>query len=142
MVFADGIAYRDETFWKDNRLNNAYIKAYTEISWNDVDITKESATPKDINFKNISTKVVEYIKSKFDNILFIIQDDDANEIADHLVILDNRIILVHNKFSSEEESGLRVDDVQVVIAQLLKNIRFFLPVSYDNKKNRLWNNII
>jgi hypothetical protein len=142
IIFNDGFAYRDETFWKDNRLTKIYKKSLISMSWDNVDITKESSKSKQTGMINISERVTQFVKEEVSDLLYIIDDDSANEIADHIVITKNKIILIHDKFSSKVKSGLRIDDLQVVIAQAMKNIRFYLPISYENKYERMLKNLI
>jgi hypothetical protein len=70
-----------------------------------------------------------------------INDNGAYEIGDCLFISDDRIILIHAKYSSDRIPGLRIEDIQVVASQAIKNIRFFNHQSYtDHVLERLFKN--
>jgi len=138
LIFESGIAYRDRTFWRDNRLNNIFNDSCCDIKWDDVDIKRESKEARDKNKKNISTALENYIKLRFHNEKYIlINDNGANEIADHICVFEDHIILIHEKYSSQDKPGLRAGDVQEVIAQALKNMRYFIPLDYEESIDRL-----
>jgi hypothetical protein len=138
-VFPDGIAFRNGACWKDNRMTNPFKKSENKsIDWSGIDIKKESK----VNGRKdtIADALERYFLQQ--GIKVGINDDGANEVADLIVVTsDNTLILVHSKYSSNEKAGLRVDDIQVVISQAIKNLRFFIPVwilkeieDWDNKQ--------
>jgi hypothetical protein len=122
-------AYRDFECWEDNRLNKVFSEAEHSISWSGVNITKESedASP-DLN---ILQRLDAHFRADGD-LLFGCIDDGSSEIADYLAVYENRVILVHAKFSSDVTPGLRIGDIQVVASQTVKNVRFFLPTGYSD----------
>jgi hypothetical protein len=122
-LFEDGIAYVDGEYFKDNRFSRPYNRSIGDaIDWTNVDIRKESEDAVEGD-KNISQAVEEYLTSL--NPLIGINDNGANEVADFIAIVQNRFILVHAKYSASRVPGLRVDDLQTVISQAIKNLRFF-----------------
>ncbi|MEN2507691.1 hypothetical protein V8Z77_12330 [Stutzerimonas stutzeri] len=141
ILFEEGIAFRERSFWKDNRLSTPFTKdIYTDIYWNDVDIRKEDSPSKDPKKISIAQKTEEYLSSQISalEILAIIKDGGANEAADHMVICKDKIILVHEKFSSKSTAGLRIDDLQVVASQLIKNIRYLFPSAHNSQLDRFF----
>lgn len=145
LIFNEGCAFRDGSFWQDNRLTTTFSKSVNlDISWSGVDIRKEASASKNPKLICISERTKEHLFSLItkENILAIIEDDGANEIADHIVVCRGKIILVHEKFSSKPTPGLRVDDLQVVSSQLIKNIRYLFPKSHKDKDQRLFDNAI
>lgn len=143
ILFDNAYAYRDESHWFDNRLKHPFVsKTYKEISWNGVDITAEAKAPKAPFLKNISDATLDYIYERIDSdeILAVIEDNGANEVADHIIVCKDHLVLSHEKFSEEDYSGLRVGDLQVVIAQAIKNMKYFFPISYNERIIRLFDN--
>lgn len=111
-----------------------FSKVRTDISWKGIDITKESfiAGRKD----TIGDAILRYLKAK-GRPGVVICDDGSNEVADYLVVGDGRVVLIHAKFSEKSAVGLRVDDVQVVLAQCLKNLQFFQWAALEPYVGRL-----
>ncbi|AKF48575.1 hypothetical protein ACQJ22_11020 [Pseudomonas fragariae (ex Marin et al. 2024)] len=145
ILFEEGYAYREHSFWKDNRLTTPFKKdSYTDIDWSQVDIRKEASQPDDITKICIAeqTELYLYDRIKEFGIVAIIKDDGANEAADHLVVCKDRLILVHEKFSMRSKKGLRIDDLQVVASQLIKNIRYLFPSAHAERSHRFFNNAI
>lgn len=131
ILFDEPYAYRDEECWEDNRLKKEFTNISGEIDWSEVDIKKESrksATGK----LNILDKIEEHFSSQPD-VIFQCKDDGANEIADYMVLYENKIILIHSKYASSPEPNLSIGDIQVVASQTVKNARFFLSSGYSNK---------
>jgi hypothetical protein len=60
----------------------------------------------------------------------VINHNGSGEVADLIVVTENRFILINAKYSAQLFAGLRVDDIQVVCSQALKNIRFFMSDAY------------
>lgn len=145
LIFEEGVAFRERSFWKDNRLNTPFTKeVYSTIPWTDVDIRKEDSAPKDPQKMSIADKVEAYLLDNKDQlkILALIKDGGANEAADHVVICSDRILLIHEKFSQKSKKGLRIEDLQVVASQLIKNIRFLFPASHKPQINRFFDNAV
>ena len=145
LIFEEGVAFRERSFWKDNRLNTPFTKeVYSTIPWTDVDIRKEDSAPKDPQKMSIADKVEAYLLENKDQlkILALIKDGGANEAADHVAICSDRILLIHEKFSQKSKKGLRIEDLQVVASQLIKNIRFLFPASHKPQINRFFDNAV
>jgi hypothetical protein len=145
IIFEEGLAFRENSFWKDNRLRTPFIKdVYTEISWTNVDLRKEDSASSTPGFISIADRTEEYLTNKTltDDIIAIIKDGGANEVADHLVIYKDKILLIHEKFTTSQIPGLRIDDLQVVSAQLIKNIKYLFPTSHSIRAQRLFDNAI
>lgn len=145
IIFEEGFAFRENSFWKDNRLNTPFIKeVHTDISWKNVDLRKEDSASDIVGFISIADRTEEYLFEKIaiDNIIAIIKDGGANEISDHLVICKDKILLIHEKFTSSQTPGLRIDDLQVVSSQLIKNIKYLFPTSHSTRSQRLFDNAI
>lgn len=145
ILFEEGLAFREQSFWKDNRLKTPFTNnIYTDISWSDVDIRKEdsvSTTPGKISIaQKTENFLLENIKTL--EILAIIKDGGANEAADHVVVCKNQIILIHEKYSSSHQTGLRIDDLQIVASQLIKNIRYLFPSSHEAQLERFYSRTI
>ncbi len=143
LLFDNAYAYRDGSHWFDNRLRCPFTEGIdSAIPWSSVDIKSEAQAPRPPYTKNISDATLDYMYSLItqEDVLAIIEDNGANEIADHIVICTNKIILSHEKYSSNRQQGLRVDDLQVVVAQAIKNMKYFFPLSYSDKKERLFSN--
>lgn len=141
ILFEEGIAFRERSFWKDNRLNTPFMKEiYTDIDWSNVDIRKEDSPSKKPKKISIAQKTEEYLLEKIPTleILAIIKDGGANEAADHMVICRDKLIIIHEKFSSKDTAGLRIDDLQVVASQLIKNIRYLFPSAHDSQLERFF----
>lgn len=138
LLLNNGNAYRDNAFWKDNRFKSTFNKTKTLINWNNVDITKEDEIPAEPAKINILQKLQNYAISDL-NCIIGINDNGSSEIADLIVITDEKIILIHAKFSITARPTLRVDNIQVVISQALKNLRYFISENYtDDKLLRLF----
>lgn len=141
ILFEEGIAFREKSFWKDNRLSTPFLKEiYTEIEWSNVDIRKEDSPSKDPKKISIAQRTEEYLHENIQNlnIVAIIKDGGANEAADHMVICKDQIILIHEKFSSADTPGLRIEDLQVVASQLIKNIRYLFPTAHTSQLDRFF----
>lgn len=141
ILFEEGIAFRERSFWKDNRLNTPFLQnIYTDIDWSDVDIRREDSPSSDPKKISIADKTEQYLKSNISklNIVAIIKDGGANEAADHMIICKDQIILVHEKFSASNTPGLRIDDLQVVSSQLIKNIRYLFPTAHTPQLDRFF----
>ncbi|WP_242201402.1 MULTISPECIES: hypothetical protein [unclassified Pseudomonas] len=145
IIFEEGVAFRENSFWKDNRLQTTFTKdIYHDISWDMIDIRKEDS-PSDLKGHiSIATRTEEYLTEQILNykIIAIIKDGGANEISDHLVICEDKIMLIHEKYSSSENVGLRIDDLQVVSSQLIKNIKYLFPGAHSARAERLLKNAV
>jgi hypothetical protein len=122
VVFTKGISYRSGQLWRNMGLAQAFSSARTDISWRGIDIRRERLI--DGRKDTIGDAILTYLESEHWPEL-VICDDGSNEVADYLVVGDGRYVLIHAKYSEETSPGLRVDDVQVVVAQCLKNLQFF-----------------
>lgn len=144
ILFEEAYAYREHSFWKDNRLSTPFGNATAEIEWDQVDIRKEASQPDDATKICIAERTELYLYERIADfeIVAIIKDDGANEAADHLVVCKDRLILIHEKFSMRSRKGLRIDDLQVVASQLIKNIRYLFPSAHAERSQRFFNNAI
>ena len=133
-------AYRGEDCWEDTRLNRTFKHSSSEIDWKKVDIKKENLPAVAGKF-NILQAITQHF-SKDPLVIVSCNDNGANEIADYLVIYENRFILIHAKYAAKPVPSLVIDDIQVVASQTVKNIRFFNPAAYtDAIIQRLFKNI-
>ncbi len=131
IIFSKGLAYRNGAFWEDNRLKKRYTKSILE-NWTTVDIRKESSK----TTKAGKTNILTYLETKYLNdpdTEILINDDGANEVADLIWVTNKSIILIHAKYSSGDNVGLRVGDLQIVTSQAIKNLKHFISESYDSK---------
>lgn len=136
-VFNQGIAFRNGSFWKDNRIGQEYKKVKDNYDWEGVDLRREERASDDPDKINILTSLMNHFNG-FEDLIIGINDNGANEIADLVIITLDRFILVHAKYSESDDAGLRVGDIQVVTAQALKNIKYFISDSYkDDQFDRL-----
>lgn len=145
IIFEERLAFRENSFWKDNRLSTPFNKdVHTDISWTNVDLRKEDSASSIPGHISIADKTEEFLLNLAltENIIAIIKDGGANEISDHLVIYDDKIILIHEKFTTSQSPGLRIDDLQVVSAQLIKNIKYLFPSSHSVRSERLFANAL
>ncbi len=142
LLFEKGIAYRNEVYWKDNRFTQPFLLSELLIDWAKTNIQKESSNSA-IAGESISETVVTYLKSLkgTNKPIFIIDDDGANEVSDLVVITAVKKILIHLKFSASSAPGLRINDLQVVCSQALKNLRFFNPILISSRIDRLKNKV-
>jgi hypothetical protein len=139
LIFESGIAYRDGVYWKDNRFKNLYKKSETLIKWKNVNIRKEIEKPKNKKHISITENVKKYLmKLKgLEKPYILIEDNGANEVSDLIALTDEKIILIHIKFSSSDTPGLRIEDLQVVCSQAVKNLRFLNPAIFQSRIERL-----
>lgn len=135
LLFDDGVGYRDRVYWQDNRFKLPFQNSENLIPWNGVDIQTES------KLAGRSDTIADAVEKYFGHASLGINDDGANEAADFIVLAGNRFILVHSKFSGKDTAGLRVDDLQVVCSQALKNMRFFLPDAVEPRLDRWYQHI-
>lgn len=143
VIFGDGIAYRGDLYWQDERFSLPYEKSEVSISWKGVDIRAEAKEPRE-NMVNILTRIKDYVASN-DRIIVAVDDNGSNEIADIIAIGEKSIYLIHAKYSKEVFTGLRIDDLHVVCSQALKNIPYFWTGRYDDNADtmqRLFKNLI
>ncbi len=113
-LFSGGISYSKDGCYVMEKLKNCFFdQCYTDISWNNVDITKEEAVAKYPNKLNILERIEEHT-SKLPNLIFATNDNGANEVADIILIMKNKVVFIHAKASKKQLPGLRVDDLQVV----------------------------
>lgn len=134
LLFPVGVAYRGGEYYKDKRFLHPFRGIYgRRISWEDVDIRKESSPPVTAS-KNISQAVQEHLQSLAPIVL--INDDGANEAADFIAVTNKKYILVHAKYAKQDKPSLRIDNLQEVVSQAIKNLRFFLPEHVKNMKSR------
>jgi hypothetical protein len=134
VVLTRGISYRFGGYWKNDGLDQPFTKLQTDIDWKGIDIKKESL---DNSRKDtIGDAILRYLKTK-KWAEVVICDDGSNEVADYLVVGDGRIALVHAKYSADSKAGLRVGDLQEVLAQCLKNLQFFQWVALEPHLDRL-----
>ncbi|WP_010514574.1 hypothetical protein [Leptospira licerasiae] len=143
LLFANGVAYRDGIYWKDNRFSNIFKKSEISITWSNVDITKEIREPENSHNISITKQVKKYLESLKGNEkpFFLIEDNGANEVGDIVAFTDEKFILTHIKFSTAAIPGLRIEDLHVVCAQALKNLRFFNPTFLLARIERLKKNV-
>jgi hypothetical protein len=138
LIFNEGIAFRNRSFWKDNRINQEYKKVDDSYNWEGVDLRREDRDSDDPDKINILNSLVNYFNG-FADLIIGINDNGANEIADLIIITSDKFILIHAKYSASDDAGLRVGDIQVVTAQALKNMKYYIPDSYkDNQFERLF----
>lgn len=139
-LFPGGIAYADNSCWKLDKLSNCFFdRSDASINWSNVDITKEEK-PTGSKKLNILQKLQEYSLG-LPNLLFAINDNGANEVADLILLFKGKVVFVHAKFSKNPIPKLRVDDIQTVVSQAIKNINFSVPEPYSEKQIvRLYNN--
>lgn len=129
IIYSNGYAYRNGECYQDNRLTEMFNSCCLDISWSDVDIRKEDKPAKAKGKKfNIIEKITAHLSGT--KYIVCINDNGANEIADCVYITDDKIVLIHAKFSKSHTVGLRVDDMQVVASQAIKNIRYFASQAY------------
>lgn len=139
IIFSKGLAYRNGAFWEDNRLKRQFLKSELE-NWSTVDITKED---KETKIKG-KTNILTFLENKYltdPDTEILINDNGANEVADLIWITSKSIVLIHAKYSSKMKVGLRVDDLQVVTSQAIKNLKHFIIESYSSDMlERLYQN--
>jgi superfamily II DNA or RNA helicase len=125
--FADGSYVENNLLYKvTNREVSPYNKEMIEIwDWSGVDIRKESqkeAKRRD----SVQYHVIQQLKHKDYDVIF--DDDDSGEAADviALKVIGEKILveLYHCKFSGEEFSGARKDDLYVVCGQAQTSIHW------------------
>ncbi len=134
VVFTRGLSYRFGELYRNTGLDELFTKARTDMKWTDIGITKESliAGRKD----TIGDAILRHLKvERWPEV--VICDDGSNEVADYLAVGQGRVTLIHAKFSGKKAVGLRVDDVQVVLAQCLKNLQFFQWTALEPHVGRL-----
>jgi hypothetical protein len=134
LVFTKGVSYRVGEFWRNTGLDEVFGRVRTDMNWADIDITKESlvAGRRD----TIGDAILRYLRAEgWPEV--VICDDGSNEIADYIALGKSRVALIHAKFSCKRAVGLRVDDVQVILAQCLKNLQFFQWTALEPHVGRL-----
>lgn len=128
IICSSGLAYRRGRYYQDNRYTSPFGRAETVIPWTGIDITAESRKP------NRTDTIGDAIVQHFQNALIGIDDDGAGEVADYIVVPNgDTLVLVHAKYSSEATPGLRVDDLQVVCSQAVKNLPYFTASRLSRK---------
>ena len=133
-LFSGGVAYSKDGCYRMEKLVNCfYDKSSVEINWNEVDITKEEALASFPYKSNILERIEEY-SSSLPNLIFGINDNGANEVADIILLMRNKVVFIHAKASKTQVPGLRVNDLQVVSSQAVKNINFAVPEPYQEKQ--------
>jgi hypothetical protein len=139
-VFNEGVAFRNGGFWKDNRINQEFKKVDNKFNWDNVDLRKEEKESEDPSKINILKSLMNHFED-YEDLIIGINDNGANEVADLIVITSDKFILIHAKYSSGDKAGLRVADIQIVTAQALKNMKFFIADNYkENQFERLFKN--
>jgi len=139
VVFTHSLAYRSGQFWKNTGLAGQFAGARTDISWKGVDIRRESLS--EGRTDTIGDAVLDYLRGQgWPRAVFC--DDGSNEIADYLVVGERRYVLIHAKFSKQAQTGLRVQDVQEVLAQCLKNLRFYQWPALEAHVERLETRVV
>jgi len=140
-LFSGGISYSKDGCYKMEKLANCFFdRSVLDISWSDVDIKKEEAKAFHPYKYNILDRVEEYSKT-LSNLKFAINDNGANEVADIILLMTNKIIFIHAKASKTNIPGLRVEDLQVVSSQAIKNVNFAVPEPYHiDQIDRLFKN--
>lgn len=125
--FADGSYIENNFLYKiPNRESSPYNKDAIQVwDWGGVNIKKESQTEakrKD----SIQYYVIQQLKQRDYDVIF--DDDDSGEAADiiALKVVDESILveLYHCKFSGQEFSGRRKDDLYVVCGQAQTSIHW------------------
>lgn len=139
-LFPNGIAYSEGDCYKIDKLSHCFFdKASSEIDWGDVDITKEEKRA--VHPKINILQKLEIFSAKLPGLYFAANDNGANEVADLVLLLKNKIVFVHAKYSKKPISGLRIEDLQEVASQAVKNVNFSVPAPYsDNQVERLYAN--
>lgn len=132
IICSSGLAYRRGRYYQDNRYTSPFGRAEdTTISWNGIDITAESRKP------HRNDTIGDAIVQHFSNALIGVDDDGAGEVADYIVIPNaDTLVLVHAKYSCQNTPGLRVDDLQVVCSQAIKNLPYFTASRLSRKISR------
>ncbi|NQX38832.1 hypothetical protein HQN84_08220 [Pedobacter steynii] len=78
-----------------------------------------------------------YVEERFKNSDFIVLDDLGGEWADHIIIKDSEISLVHSKTNNSKFSATAFTEI---IGQAQKNMHVFnLPNTQINRKKTFWN---
>jgi hypothetical protein len=139
VVFGRGISYRVGEFWKNTGLGEVFTRGRVDISWRGINITKESLV-KGAN-DTIGDAVLQFLTAeRWPQV--VICDAGANEVADFLAVGNGRVALIHAKYSSSSKTGLRAEDVQVVIAQSLKNLQYFQWTALKPHLGRLKSKVV
>jgi hypothetical protein len=134
VVFTRGLSYREGEYWKNGGLADVFSKLRTSINWDGIDISAESLSPGRTD--TIGDGILRHLRAAgWPEVVMC--DDGANEVADYVVIGKERIALIHAKYSSEATPGLRVGDLQEVLAQCLKNLQFFQWPVIESHAKRL-----
>lgn len=108
--------------------------------WQGVDITAEARDPRE-GMTTIHERVVEVVLGRHERQGWVLCDDGANELADHVAILPDAqgttvdVHLLHSKYSTEARPGVRSADIDVVVQQALRSRRFV------NNARTLWKEI-
>ncbi len=130
-LFTEGRAFRNGDFTEDNRFKAPFIKCdETYIAtWGDVLITREA---KEIGLPAGKITILSKIEQvvKLEKPKYIIRDDGAGEVADHLICFYDALILSHAKASGDDDPAIRVSDLHIVCSQAVKNLRYFAFDSY------------
>lgn len=108
--------------------------------WMGVDIRKESRMKGDVEHPDsIQAKVIEMCQEE--GFAVIYDDDGANEVADLICFkeTDDSVVirLVHCKFSSSDDPGARLADVEVLASQVSRSARWLGDVHALEKQIRL-----
>jgi len=139
-LFPGGVSYSDDETFVVNKLKNCFFgDSITEITWDNVDITKEDKLAQSPQI-NILQRLERFLTEN-KNMSFGINDNGANEVADLVVLLKDRVLFVHAKYSKKPTPGLRIADLQEVASQAIKNVNFADIKAYSEKHlERLYNN--
>lgn len=134
IILTDGRGFRSGSFWLDNRYAAPFFGCDTDIipDWNNVRLMRESlADGLDPGELTVLQRVGQYLNGQDHS--YVIEDDDANEVADYVFLSETKFILIHAKASETPDPRLRVGNLHIVTSQALKNLRYFIP---DNCSER------
>ncbi len=134
------LVYSNRKLFKDNRLLgniDHFMKIFIphpEL----VDITSEKGnfTIRQTDFENQS--IFKFVESHFlDSFTYLICDDLGKEWADHIGISENKITLIHSKFSDKIFSASIFQDI---VGQAQKNLGNLSPQDFQlASKRNIWN---
>lgn len=133
-LFTNGRAFRNGDFTEDNRFKLLFKKCDDKhiATWDDVLITRE-AKEEDLPADKITIlSKIEQV-ALLENPKYIIRDDGAGEVADHLICFEDTLILAHAKASGGDEPAIRVSDLHIVCSQAVKNLRYFTFDAYSEE---------
>jgi hypothetical protein len=137
IVLSRGLAYRERAYWSDNRLLSKFESLNSSVSWASTNIEAEFEKPKHSKRNTVASTVLDCLRTRFGPNAIIVQDHGADEVADYVVASPQHLVLVHIKASGAGKPGLRIQDLQIVVSQALKNMRYFIPEALLSRIDRL-----